>query len=65
MRAVQGKALGYADVDVVGTGKDLKNINTGEFVALLDDRTLPIKFLAEDGAVDAATGASCSSSQPE
>jgi hypothetical protein len=41
--------LGYADVDVVGSGKDLKNVNTSQFIALLDDRTLPIKFRIETG----------------
>jgi len=46
-----GTALGYADVDVVSSGKDLKNVNTSEYVALLDDRTLPIKFQIEPGAV--------------
>jgi hypothetical protein len=60
-----GLALGYSDVDVVGSGKDLKNVNTGEYVALLDDRTLPIRFRIEDGALGAGTSASCSSSQPE
>jgi hypothetical protein len=43
--------LGYADVDVVDSGKDLKNVNTNQYVALLDDRTLPIKFQIEPGAV--------------
>jgi len=60
-----GLALGYSDVDVVGSGKDLKNVNTGEYVALLDDRTLPIKFRIQDGALGVTTSASCSSSQPE
>jgi hypothetical protein len=41
--------LGFADVDVVGSGKDLKNVDTGQFIALLDDRTLPIKFRIETG----------------
>jgi len=41
--------LGYADVDVVGSGKDLKNVDTSQYIALLDDRTLPIKFRVETG----------------
>lgn len=41
--------LGYADVDVVGTAKELKNVDTGQYIALLDDRTLPIKFRIETG----------------
>lgn len=47
--------LGFADVDVVGSGKDLKNVNTGQYIALLDDRTLPIKFRVETGIPAAVT----------
>ena len=43
--------LGFADVDVVSSGKELKNVNTQEFIPLLDDRTLPIKFRVETGIV--------------
>ena len=42
--SVGAEELGHADVDVVGSGKDLKNVNTGEFIGLVDGRTLPIKF---------------------
>jgi len=28
----------------VDDGSELKNVDTDEFIALLDDRTLPIKF---------------------
>lgn len=45
------QALGYADVDVVRSGKELKNVDTGEFIALKDGRTLPIKFRIEEGAL--------------
>jgi alpha-tubulin suppressor-like RCC1 family protein len=48
---VGGVVLGYADVDVVATGGQLKNVNTGEYIPLLDGRTLPIKFRIEVGAV--------------
>ena len=48
---VAGTELGHADVAVVGTAKEVKNINTGEFVPLVDGRTLPIKFRIERGAV--------------
>lgn len=41
--------LGYADVDVVGSNKDLKNVDTDQYIGLLDDRTLPIKFRIETG----------------
>jgi alpha-tubulin suppressor-like RCC1 family protein len=49
-----GYQLGFADVDVVSTGKELKNVNTDEYVALKDGVTLPIKFRIETGAVPAA-----------
>jgi TolB protein len=48
---VAGSLLGYADVDVVNSGKELKNVETGEYIALKDGRTLPIKFRIEVGAV--------------
>ena len=41
--------LGFADVDVVSTGKELKNVDTEEYIPLQDDRTLPIKFRIETG----------------
>jgi alpha-tubulin suppressor-like RCC1 family protein len=44
--------LGFVDVAVVSSGKDLKNVRTNEVVALLDGRTLPIKFRIEEGAID-------------
>ncbi len=42
--SVEGTRLGFADVDVVASGKELKNVNTGEYIPLKDGRTLPIKF---------------------
>jgi hypothetical protein len=41
--------LGFADVDVVSTGKELKNVDTQQYIPLQDDRTLPIKFRIETG----------------
>jgi hypothetical protein len=41
--------LGFADVDVVATGKELKNVDTQQYIPLQDDRTLPIKFRIETG----------------
>lgn len=41
--------LGYADVDVVSSGKELKNVDTQQYIALQDGRTLPIKFRIETG----------------
>lgn len=48
---VAGAELGHADVDVVASGRELKNVNTGEYIPLEDGRTLPIKFRIEQGAV--------------
>jgi len=45
-----GVLLGFADVDPVSNGSQLKNLNTGEFIGLVDGRTLPIKFRIERGA---------------
>src|SRR3989454_8953893 len=44
-----GTILGFADVDPVLNGTELKNVNTGEFIGLVDGRTLPIKFRIEIG----------------
>lgn len=45
-----GLLLGFADVDPVNNGSQLKNVNTGEYIGLVDGRTLPIKFRIERGA---------------
>lgn len=47
----RGHALGFADVDVVSNGSGLRNVNTAEYVGLVDGRTLPIKFRIERGAL--------------
>ncbi|WP_405382290.1 putative metal-binding motif-containing protein [Maribacter sp. LLG6340-A2] len=49
---LQSTLIGYADVDVVESGKELKNVNTGEFIPLKDGRTLPIKVRIEEGVLD-------------
>jgi hypothetical protein len=41
--------LGYADVDPVSKGGDLKNVDETRFVALKIGQTLPIKFRVERG----------------
>ncbi len=48
---VGAQELGHADVDVVGSGRELKNVDTEEFIPLVDGRTLPIKFRIEEGAL--------------
>ena len=48
---VSGTELGHADVQVEASQRQAKNVNTGEFFALVDGRTLPIKMRIEVGAV--------------
>ena len=45
------RQLGFADVDLVDNGGQLKNVATGEYIPLVDGRTLPIKFRIEEGAL--------------
>src|SRR5689334_20707377 len=47
--------LGHADIDVVTGGSQLKNVQTGEYIGLVDGRTLPIKFRIEKGAASFAS----------
>ncbi len=56
--SVGSQTLGHADVDPVSTGKELKNVDTDEYIALKDGRTLPIKFRIEEGALDTACAGS-------
>jgi hypothetical protein len=58
---VGGAELGFADVDPVSNGSQLKNVQTNEYIGLVDGRTLPIKFRIENGALCAANAAACSS----
>jgi hypothetical protein len=52
--------LGFADVDVVSSGNQLKNVNTNEFIALVDGRTLPITFFIGVGSTcNPLGGADC------
>src|SRR6266571_423973 len=48
---VASTELGHADVQVVASQQEAKNVNTGEFFPLVDGRTLPVKFRIEQGAV--------------
>ncbi|HET7296435.1 MAG TPA: hypothetical protein VFI66_04795, partial [Gemmatimonadales bacterium] len=45
-----GLLLGFADMDPVAKGSQLKNVNTGEYIGLVDGRTLPLRFRIERGA---------------
>lgn len=49
--AVGQKELGYADLWVAATGSALRNVDTDEFIPLVDGRTLPIRFRIEEGAL--------------
>ncbi len=53
------KLMGYADVDVVDSGRELKNVNTNQFIPLLDDRTLPLQFFIGVGSQCARVGSDC------
>ena len=46
---IASRQIAYADVDVVTSGSQLKNVQTNEYIPLLDDRTLPIKVRVEQG----------------
>jgi murein DD-endopeptidase MepM/ murein hydrolase activator NlpD len=48
---VQDQELGFADVDVVRRFRELRQVDRDEFVPLLDDWILPIRFRIEKGAV--------------
>jgi hypothetical protein len=48
---VDGFVLGTAGVDVVSNGGAMKNVDTDEWIAMPDGRTLPIRFRIEEGAV--------------
>ena len=50
--------LGFADVDVVESGSELKSVQTGEYIPLLDGRTLPIKFRIQPESL-LCVGVSC------
>jgi hypothetical protein len=56
---VASKTLGFADVDVVDNGRELRNVVTDDFIPLLDDRTLPIKFFIGVGALCQRAGSDC------
>jgi len=49
--SVAGTELGHADVKIISSQKDSKNVNSNEYFPLVNGRTLPIKFRIERGAV--------------
>jgi hypothetical protein len=46
---IKSKAVAYADVKFGANGASLKNLDTDDFVGLVDGRTLPIKVRIEQG----------------
>jgi hypothetical protein len=49
--SVAGQTLGFADIAVCDKRREVRNVNSKEYFPLLDDRTLPIKFRIEKGAL--------------
>lgn len=45
--SVDGSSLGFADVQVFASGKELRNSATLDTIAIKDGRTLPVKFRIE------------------
>ncbi len=56
---VGSQVFGIADLDVVDSGNELRNVNTDEYVPLLADRTLPIKFFIGVGSLCDAGASDC------
>ena len=52
---IDNTLLGYMDVQPAANGSGLKNVDTNEFLGLVDGRTLPIKFRVETGIVGHVT----------
>lgn len=48
---VAGALLGFADTQIVASQGQAKNVNSASYFALVDGRTLPIKFRIEQGAI--------------
>ena len=46
---VGGVELGFADASLASNGREARTIDTDEFIALVDGRTLPIRFRIETG----------------
>ena len=56
--------LGYADVDVAASGRELR-VGVDGYVSVLDGRTLPIRFRIEAGALDEPVTSGCGTESPE
>lgn len=53
--SVGARELGHADVKLIENGSAAKNVNTAEYIPLIDGRTLPIKFRIDTGIPAALT----------
>jgi len=53
------RQLGVADVDVVDDGRELKNVDTDQYIPLLVDRTLPIQFFIGVGSQCVSAESDC------
>jgi hypothetical protein len=49
------RELGHADMKLIENGSAAKNVNTAEYIPLIDGRTLPIKFRIDTGIPGALT----------
>ncbi len=48
---VAGTVLGFADVQVEANVRALKNVETNEYIPVSSERTVPLKFRIEEGAL--------------
>ena len=49
---VPGRELGFADIDVVAPADERTNVETADYISVVNGSTLPIKFHVERGVVD-------------
>jgi Tol biopolymer transport system component len=49
--SVGSRALGHVDLQVFSNASQAKNVNTNEYIGLVEGRTLPIRFRVETGIV--------------
>lgn len=44
--------MGFADFQIGDSGREARNLDTNETIGLIDNRTLPIKFRLDEGALE-------------
>lgn len=62
---LDGLELGFADIDVADSGRELRSVSRDEAIPLLDGRTLPIKLRIELGALCDGDDSACTVRVPE